>query len=52
MGLEIFKYKEPAFYAILFDESEEGPFEVPTGRTEYAIIRRPQPGALKLYVFQ
>ena len=28
-----FKYQEPEFYSRLFDESEKGTFEVPTGRT-------------------
>ena len=31
--LEMFKYQEPAFHAILFDKSEEGLFEVPPGCT-------------------
>ena len=29
-----FKYQEPYFYSRLFDESENGPFEVPTGLTK------------------
>ena len=28
-----FKYQEPYFYSIFFDDSERRPFEVPTGRT-------------------
>ena len=40
MGLEKFKYQEPLFCARLFDESEEGPFEVPPGRTKEYEIRK------------
>ena len=47
-----FKYKEPEFYARLFDESEEIPFEVTPGRTNVGIIRKPVPGTPKLYVLQ
>ena len=36
--LKIFKYQEPEFYAKLFDESKEGPFEVPTGHTKIGVI--------------
>ena len=32
--LEIFKYQEPEFYYILFDESENGPLEAPPGSTK------------------
>ena len=28
------KYQEPEFYSIFFDESENGPFEVPPGHTK------------------
>ena len=30
----MFKYQEPDFYYRLFDESENGPFEAPPGRTK------------------
>ena len=29
-----FNYQHPDFYSRLFDESENGPLEVPTGRTK------------------
>ena len=47
-----FKYQETEFYSRLFDESEEGPFEVPPGLTNVGIIRKSVPGATKLYVLQ
>ena len=31
---KIFKYQKPEFYSRLFGESENGPFEVPTGRSK------------------
>ena len=46
--LKIFKYQEPAFYDRLFDESEQGPFEVPPGHTNIDEIRKSVPGAPKL----
>ena len=39
-------------YAWLFDESEEGPFEVSPGRKKVGVIRKPLPGSTKLYVSQ
>ena len=47
-----FKYQEPAFYARLFNKSEEGSFEVPTGRTKVGVIINPVPGTTKLNLFQ
>ena len=41
--LNHFKYQDPNFYAILFDVSEEGPFEVTPGRTKVELIRKPVP---------
>ena len=40
------------FYARLFDESEEGPFEDSPDHTNVGVIRKSLPGAPKLYVFQ
>ena len=42
----------PSFYNRLFDESEEGPFEVSPGRTKFGLIIKPVPGAPKLCVLQ
>ena len=47
--LKIFKYQEPEFYARLFDESEEVPFEVPPRFMDVAVIRKPVLGATNLY---
>ena len=40
-----FKYQEPTFYSILFDEPENKPFKVPPGRTNKSV-----PDAPYLYV--
>ena len=40
------------FYAILLDEYEEYPFEVPTGRTNVGVMRKTVPGDPKLYDLQ
>ena len=47
--LKIFKYKKPEFYGRLFDDSEEGPFEVPTYQTKKDEVRQPVPGATKFF---
>ena len=47
-----FKYQEPEFYARLFDEWEEGPFDVPPGCTNVGVLIKSVPGAHKLYVLQ
>ena len=36
----------------MFDESEEGPFEVPRGCTNFVAIRKQVPDAPKLYGLQ
>ena len=50
MVLTNFKHQESAFYALLFNKSEEGPFEVPPCRTKVGVIRKSVPGDPKLYV--
>ena len=35
-----FKYQDPEFYARLFDNSKEGPFEVHTGRIKVCVIKK------------
>ena len=42
----------PTFYAIIFDESEEGTFEVYLGSTNFGVIRKTVPGVPKLHNFQ
>ena len=42
-------YQESAFYAILFNESEEGPFEVPPGHTKVGVMIKSVHGAPELY---
>ena len=39
------------YYAILFNKSEEGTFEVPPCRTKVGVIRKSVHGDPKLYVF-
>ena len=46
------KYQEPEFYSISFDESEEDPFEVPPGRTNFGVVIKPVPGYSRLYLLQ
>ena len=46
-----FKYQDPKFYSILFDESEKVPFEVPPGCTKKD-GNRSITNAPKLYVLQ
>ena len=36
--MKIFNYQEAAFYAVLFDEYEEGPFGFPPGRTKVGVL--------------
>ena len=48
--LKNLKYQEPAFYARLFDDSEEGPFEVSPGHTKVGMIMKPVHRDPKLYV--
>ena len=50
--LTSFKHQEPAFYTRLFDDPEEGPFEVPPCCTKVGVIIKPVPGSTKLHVFQ
>ena len=45
-------YQEPLFYAVLFDDSKEGAFEVTPGHTKVAVIRKHVPGDTMLYVLQ
>ena len=48
--LKNLKYQEPAFYARLFDRSEEGPFKFSAGHMKVIVIKNCIPGSLKLYV--
>ena len=48
--LKNFKYQEPVFYSRLFENDEEGPFEVPLGITNVGVTRKPVPDDPKLYV--
>ena len=50
--LTSFKHQEPAFYTRLFDDPEEGPFEVPPCCTKVGVIIKPVPGDTKLYFLQ
>ena len=50
--LKIFKYQDPAFCAILFDEPLKGTFEVPSGLIKVDVIIKSVPVASNLYVFQ
>ena len=50
--LKIFNDQEPGFYARLFDESEEGPYEVPPVCTKAGERIKLLPGDPKLCVFQ
>ena len=40
-----FKYYEPAFYALLFDRSEEELFEIPPGHMKVNLMMKPADGA-------
>ena len=51
MGPDRFQVSGSRIYDRLFGESEEGPFEVFPGRTRVGVIRKPVPGAPKLYFF-
>ena len=46
-----FKYQEPSFYDRLFDNYEEGPFDVPSGHMKVVVIRKSVPGSPKFYVW-
>ena len=46
--LTYFKYQEPAFYGKIFDDSKEVPFKVPTGRTNFSVMRKPVLGSPRL----
>ena len=50
--LHFFKHLKPVFYARLFDESENWPFEVPPGCTNKDEIIKLVPGAPKLYALK
>ena len=47
-----FKYHDLEFYARLFDDSEESPFQVYPGHTKVGVIRKLVPGDPKLYFLQ
>ena len=47
-----FRYQDPEFYTIIFDESLKGHFEVSSVRTNKDDIRKSVPGDPKLYVLQ
>ena len=48
--LKNFKYQEPVFYSRLFENDEEGPFEVLLGITNVGVTQKPVPDDPKLYV--
>ena len=50
--LKHFKYQETEFYARLFYDYEEGPFEDPKVRTNVGVIIKIVSGDSRLYVFQ
>ena len=52
MVIENFQVSASIIYARLFDESKEGPFEVPPFRTKVFLIRKPVPDSPKLYVLK
>ena len=52
MGLDKFQVSGPRIYVRTFDESEEGPFEVPASCTNFGVIIKPVYDAPKLCVFQ
>ena len=43
MDQDIFTYQETDFYSWLFDESENAPFEVPSGRTKTYYFKKQYP---------
>ena len=49
MGIKRINHKDTEFYARLFYESEEGPFEVPPGHQNVVAIKKTVPGVPKLY---
>ena len=49
--LSNFKYKQPDLYAIIFDQYEEVPFEVPPGHTNVYVVIKSVPVIPKLYAF-
>ena len=49
--LKIFKHQDTEFYIRLFDESEEGTFEVNPVHKKVGVIIKLVPGDYKLYVF-
>ena len=51
LALKIFKHQESAFYEILFNKSDEGPFEAPPFRTKVGVRIKSVPCFSKLYVF-
>ena len=51
MGIKRINHKDTEFYARLFYESEEGPFEVTLGCTHVCVIMKPLTSDTKLYVF-
>ena len=52
MGIKYFQASRTSVYEILFDEYEEGPFEVPPCCVNVGITIQPVPGATKLHVLQ
>ena len=52
MGIVNFQVSGSRIYDRLFDKSEEGPFEVPTGHKKFGVIIKPVPGDPKFYVFK
>ena len=51
LALTNFKHQESAFYEILFNESDEGPFESPPFRTKVGVRIKSVPCFPKMYVF-
>ena len=50
--LEVFNYQDPSFYARLFGDYEEGPFEVLPGSTKFGAIIKSVPTVPKCYDIQ
>ena len=47
-----FEHQKPDLYVILFDESEEFPFRVPSGHNKVGVIIKPGPGAPQFYSYR
>ena len=52
MYLDNIQVSGSRIYARLFDESEEGPYEVLSGWSKFCVIRKQVPGAPRLYFYR